>query len=341
MSRLFRIGMIMSVCLLVFVGLVPAKAADASRFFPESAQNLKGDFLAYWEMNGGLPVFGYPTTSARTEENFDTGDSYATQWFERTRAEYHPENAGTPYTILLGRLGADSLEDAGRDWTQEPQADGPKAGCLWFEETKHNVCNIEGNLGFKTYWETHGLKIPGLDDYARSLQLFGLPLTEPQYELNASGDEVLTQWFERARFEWHPNNPDEYKVLLGLLGNELRNRGTAPRIDCEGIRAPLNGSWDRNCAVFGESLTLTATGFRPNEEVIVYFQDPDFRGSFIFQTVGYVVDDLGTLQVTVNTLEWLGEEMGPGNYQLNVLASMDNDEGNRMTIARFRVIPRP
>jgi hypothetical protein len=31
---------------------------------------------------------------------------------------------------------------------------------------------------------------------------------------------VLTQWFERARFEWHPGKPDQYKVLLGLLGNE-------------------------------------------------------------------------------------------------------------------------
>ena len=30
-----------------------------------------------------------------------------------------------------------------------------------------------------------------------------------------------TQWFERARFECHPNNPSEYRVLLGLLGNGL------------------------------------------------------------------------------------------------------------------------
>jgi TolB protein len=33
---------------------------------------------------------------------------------------------------------------------------------------------------------------------------------------------VLTQWFERARFEWHPNNPAEFKVLLGRLGDEVR-----------------------------------------------------------------------------------------------------------------------
>ena len=40
-------------------------------------------------------------------------------------------------------------------------------------------------------------------------------------EVNASGDRVLTQWFERARFEYHPNNPTRDRVLLGRLGAEL------------------------------------------------------------------------------------------------------------------------
>lgn len=28
---------------------------------------------------------------------------------------------------------------------------------------------------------------------------------------------LLVQWFERARFEYHPNNTAPYKVLLGRL----------------------------------------------------------------------------------------------------------------------------
>ena len=40
-------------------------------------------------------------------------------------------------------------------------------------------------------------------------------------EANSSGDMVLTQWFERARFEYHPGNPEPYRVLLGRLGAEL------------------------------------------------------------------------------------------------------------------------
>ena len=39
-------------------------------------------------------------------------------------------------------------------------------------------------------------------------------------ETNSSGFTVLTQWFERARFEYVPTNPDPYKVLLGRLGAE-------------------------------------------------------------------------------------------------------------------------
>jgi hypothetical protein len=35
-----------------------------------------------------------------------------TQYFERARFEYHPENAA-PYDILLGRLGADTVRAKG------------------------------------------------------------------------------------------------------------------------------------------------------------------------------------------------------------------------------------
>jgi hypothetical protein len=41
-------------------------------------------------------------------------------------------------------------------------------------------------------------------------------------ERNGSGDNVLTQWFERARFEEHPQNAPPYNVLLGRLGAESR-----------------------------------------------------------------------------------------------------------------------
>ncbi len=149
------------------------------------------------------------------EKNPDTGQEYLTQWFERNRFELHPENA-PPYDVLLGRLGDDRLRQLGEDWHSRPREQGPQPGCLWFEETGHNVCS-----SFKTYWESHGLKAPALDPFRQSLALFGLPITEDRLEVNQSGDQVLTQWFERARLEWHPDKPQEFRVLLGLLGNEV------------------------------------------------------------------------------------------------------------------------
>ena len=35
-------------------------------------------------------------------------------------------------------------------------------------------------------------------------------------------------WFERARFELHPENQAPFNVLLGLLGNEMRDATAAP-----------------------------------------------------------------------------------------------------------------
>lgn len=262
------------------VALPRTASAKELCFAGKTEYCLNDPFSGYWENNGGLPVFGYPITAAAPEQNRDTGQTYNTQWVERNRMEVHPENAGTPYEILLGLLGKDRLAQIGRNWQAEPREAGPKAGCLWFEQTGHNVCNNSGNLGFKTYWETHGLKISGLDNYARSLQLFGLPLTEPKMETNSSGDTVLTQWFERARFEWHPNNPDEYKVLLGLLGKEVRSGNTPPppppSDPCASTPDPVSARVrPAKCGKQGTIFSFDVFGFQANEEVGFWISDPD------------------------------------------------------------------
>lgn len=236
------------VCLVLFAGLLTLAAQPAFAreiCFPDQPDItvcLNDPFSAYWEENGGLPVFGYPLSNARNERNPDLGVELLTQWTERNRLEFHPQNEA-PFTILLGRMGAERLAQLGRDPTQEGREAGPLPGCLWFEETGHNVCDQEPGRGFKTYWESNGLRVPGMDAYNRSLQLFGLPLTQPQMETNSSGHTVLTQWFERARFEWHPDNPDEFKVLLGLLGSEMRG---LQRGDGDAAGAPVDGT-----SVFG------------------------------------------------------------------------------------------
>lgn len=196
------------------------------RCFSETNQCITGRFRQYWEQNGGVSVFGYPIGPARQEINRDTGLHHLTQWFERNRLELHPQKQ-PPYDVQLGRLGDERARAQGIDWTTLPPDSGAQSGCLWFPETRRNVCDQGGQRGFRSYWMTHGLNDPALDQRARAVALFGLPLTEARQETNAAGDTVLTQWFERARFEWHPAKPDEFKVLLGLLGQELATASSA------------------------------------------------------------------------------------------------------------------
>jgi glucose/arabinose dehydrogenase len=203
---------ILLLALLTIPSARPA-SAQSGRCFPETDQCVDGRFLSYWEGNGGLPVFGLPISEQRTERSPE--GAFSTQWFERERFEAHPENRA-PYDVLLGRLGDELLRRQGRDWQTFPKGQ-PRPGCQFFETTGHTVCEP-----FLSYWRGHGLEFDGRAGTSdvEALALFGLPLSEPALETNSSGDSVMTQWFERARFEEHPNNPDPYKVLLGRLGAE-------------------------------------------------------------------------------------------------------------------------
>jgi sortase (surface protein transpeptidase) len=87
---------------------VPCDGACAS--FAETGHTLRGVFLNYWQANGGLAVFGFPLTEQFEEVNQADGRVYTVQYFERNRFEYHPENAGSRFEVLLGLLGWEALD---------------------------------------------------------------------------------------------------------------------------------------------------------------------------------------------------------------------------------------
>jgi hypothetical protein len=78
-----------------------------NRYFSDTAHNLSGIFRSYWETHGGLEQQGFPITEVLTESDRQV------QYFERSVFEHHTENAGTPYEVLLRRLGADAAAAAG------------------------------------------------------------------------------------------------------------------------------------------------------------------------------------------------------------------------------------
>jgi cellulase (glycosyl hydrolase family 5) len=213
-------------CVALLGLLSPGVAHAAPRCFPEAAPAITdcidGRFATYWAEQGGLPVFGYPIGPAHPEQT--SAGLLAIQLFERARLELHPENA-RPYDVLLGRLGADLLARQGRDWTTLPKGD--PAAPHYFAQTGHAI-----GPQFWSYWSSHGLEFdrqPG-KRFDESLALFGIPISEAQVETNPTdGKPYLTQWFERARFEYHPENvATESVILLGLLQRELMASGDSP-----------------------------------------------------------------------------------------------------------------
>jgi Glycosyl hydrolases family 39 len=178
------------------------------RYYPATQHNLAPQFLDFYDHNGGVPQFGYPITEAHME------NGYLVQWTERQRLEYHPENAGTLYEVLLGLLGRELTKglDGPRfsDTTTNGERRTADDDTHFFTETGHLVTG-----DFLTYWQEHG-----------GLRIFGYPISNSYVE---GGLQI--QWFERARMELHSDNPPSSRVLLGLLAYKaLKERVNFPYV---------------------------------------------------------------------------------------------------------------
>jgi hypothetical protein len=192
---------------------VPDPHNAAVTYFDLVGHTLRGAFRDYWQRHGGLAQFGYPLTEEYVEINQTDGRPYLVQYFERARFEYHGENA-PPYDVLLGLLG--HTITAGRESEPSflPAPPQSQPGTRYFPETGHTLA-----AEFLPYWESHG-----------GLPIYGFPISEAFVETNqADGRPYLVQYFERNRFEYHPELPEPYTVSLGLLGAEvLRGEGWLP-----------------------------------------------------------------------------------------------------------------
>jgi hypothetical protein len=178
----------------------PATPKAGCTYFSATQHNLCAGFQQYWNDFGGLAIFGMPIT----EEFQENG--VTVQYFERARFEWHPGSDPTHFDVLLGLLGNEVT--AGRQAEAPFMKAVPKAGdCTFYSQTGHNLCE-----GFRAYWEKYG----GLDVY-------GYPISEEFQEVNPdTGQTYTVQYFQRARFEWHPGEwPERFDVELGRLGAQV------------------------------------------------------------------------------------------------------------------------
>ena len=220
--------------------IMPDSAAAANYtgpnrvYFSQTGQYLGLGFLNYWLDNGSVTTFGYPITGEIQQNQSGTSTPITVQYFERAVFEY---NAGAPdgQQVQVRRLGADLAAQASAKWDAGqikardvaislgfplPDESNPFApvpaveddfSLVYFAATQHTLSN-----GFYDFWGMHG-----------GVSVFGYPISQ-EFRDPATGFTV--QYFERAIFEWHPNDPNGQTVQLRLLGTDAAKR--------DGVDAP-------------------------------------------------------------------------------------------------------
>jgi hypothetical protein len=181
-----------------------APATVAAEGFTMNGFAVEEPFATYWREHGGLAQQGLPISNRFPEKSTINGQTYSVQYFERAVFELHPEYAGSENEVLLQLLGREQYLARYPNGApgQEPNT---SPGSVLFEETGKRLGGP-----FLAYWEANG-----------GLRQQGLPLTDEFLEVSpTNGQTYRVQYFERARFEWHPENEPPYDVLLGLLGSD-------------------------------------------------------------------------------------------------------------------------
>lgn len=187
---------------------IDASGMPAKTYFPLTSHSLSDSLLKAWNTTG-LMIIGYPI-SEPIQENGRT-----VQYFERARLEDWPEHAGTKWEVqgtLLGtwlaeqKYGKNRNHPAFAPLPEDATSNTPDR--VIFGETRHSLA-----YGFKDYWDKNG-----------GLWQFGFPISEEFVE-----DGYTVQYFERARFEYHPEHAGtQFEILLGLLGNDYAKEMKIP-----------------------------------------------------------------------------------------------------------------
>jgi hypothetical protein len=119
-------------------------------------------------------------------------------------------------------IGFGHIQEIREPWAHaRPPAANPLPGAgVCFSQVPHCLRGV-----FAQFWQSRG-----------GLNLFGYPIT-PEVREVIGGKEYLVQYTQRARFEYHPENPAPNNVLLGLLGNTLAE----PRLNEEPFKPKSPG----------------------------------------------------------------------------------------------------
>src|SRR5690242_9006967 len=118
-------------------------------------------------------------------------------WLPDTWARRYGRRGSVVYSLCVRTLLTAAVLTAALLAPASAQA--AASATIFYPQTKHSV-----SFGFKQFFDSRG-----------SLEVFGYPTTEEVRE-----DGWTVQYFQRARFEYHPEHAGTpYAVQLGLLGD--------------------------------------------------------------------------------------------------------------------------
>jgi len=164
--------------------------AEDQHYYPQHGHWVTKEFLDFYQ---SVPdpgkIFGYPIT----ESFHDISSNHIVQYFENTRFELFPDNP-PELRVKQTPLGVYFYDFTG----QELQLPENFPACKYFLESRKQVC-----YAFLDYFEANG-----------GAAQFGYPISN--FEIR---DGLIVQYFQYARFEWHPELPQGEHVLLTDLGS--------------------------------------------------------------------------------------------------------------------------
>ena len=184
-------GGIILLLALTLLGLFAVSSVFAqsarSRYFPETGHWVSGEFLDKYESaTAPEDLFGLPIT----DQFEDQVTGRTIQYFENVRFEFHP-NDPQDIRVKLSFLG---------EFLYDPEIVLPvppnSPACEAFI-TGYSVC-----FAFLDFFIENG-----------GVTQFGYPISG--FEIH---DDWIVQYFQSARFEWHPELPTGQRVKLTNLG---------------------------------------------------------------------------------------------------------------------------
>ncbi|MFL5735085.1 MAG: plastocyanin/azurin family copper-binding protein [Chloroflexia bacterium] len=251
----------------------PPHVQSAPITFPETGKTVRGRFLDYWNTHGGLAQQGFPISEEMWEKSDVDGKVYTVQYFERGVFEFHSDNA-SPNDVLLSLLG-NFLYKQKYPKGAPGQQPNTSAGSVLLRETGKRLGGA-----FLNYWNTHG-----------GLAQQGYPISDEFSEKSdLDGKSYRVQYFERAVFEYHPENKAPYDVLLSQLGTFRLKAASALRYK------PTAGVYPVGLSAGPEHYPLLAGPHAvAGVNAMIYDQDPA-------PVIGWV-NDLGVKWV-LHQLSW-------------------------------------